>query len=142
MNRNVRKAENMNNLQLSYCIKITEKLKAIPLSTFFLQPVDLTQAPDYLKTIPKPMDLGTVSKKLESHQYATVNEWKSDVNLIWKNAKTYNPENTFCYMFADELHRRFKEMSDHIPKTKDEEWVLKLNKCHTKFQKILHAKPF
>lgn len=40
------------------------------------------------------MDLGTVQHKLFSGQYRAPIDFISDVNLIFKNAKAYNPRNS------------------------------------------------
>ena len=46
--------------------------------------------PDYAKLIKRPMDLGTVARKLDSGQYLSPEQVKKDVALVWKNCITYN----------------------------------------------------
>ncbi len=60
---------------------------------FFTVPVDpvLHACPDYLQVIKRPMDLGTVSKKLDRSEYRTVESLHKDIMQIWRNAKMYNP---------------------------------------------------
>ena len=62
-------------------------------NAFFSVPVDpvLHACPDYLQVIKRPMDLGTVSKKLDRSEYRTVESLYRDVMQIWRNAKIYNP---------------------------------------------------
>lgn len=137
-----RSSSKLTDTQYNYCVKITKKISDFSISDFFLYPVDTKEHTDYLAKIKnKPMDLGTVSEKLASHQYTTLNEWKSDMNLIWKNALSYNEANTLVYLLAEELQKKFKEMAESIPASKDEEWVYKMKKIQNKLQRILQAKP-
>ncbi|KAL7269563.1 Transcriptional activator spt7 [Rhizina undulata] len=61
-------------------------------STAFLNRVNKREAPDYYLVIKHPMDLGTVMKKLKSHQYKSKKEFVDDLNLIWANCLTYNAD--------------------------------------------------
>uniref|UniRef100_A0A0D3GVY8 Bromo domain-containing protein n=3 Tax=Oryza TaxID=4527 RepID=A0A0D3GVY8_9ORYZ len=59
----------------------------------FLAPVDVVQLniPDYFDIIKKPMDLGTIEKKLNAGMYSTPWDFAADVRLTFDNAVTYNP---------------------------------------------------
>lgn len=39
------------------------------------------------------MDLSTVLTKIDQQKYTTVKEYLHDVDLIWRNALEYNPDN-------------------------------------------------
>ncbi|KAL7546488.1 hypothetical protein ACHAWF_009826, partial [Thalassiosira exigua] len=56
----------------------------------FLEPVDPNVAPDHTSIIKRPMDLRTLSKKLESGAYATKAQFYDDTQLIFDNAVQYN----------------------------------------------------
>lgn len=43
---------------------------------FFTQPVTPYQAPDYLHFVKNPMDLGTLSKLINTHQVVTLQDFK------------------------------------------------------------------
>lgn len=47
---------------------------------------------DYPTIITNPMDLSTVKKKIANKNYENVEDCLADINLIWENAKTYNPK--------------------------------------------------
>eukprot|EP01084_Bolivina_argentea_P296949 511514_1 len=64
---------------------------------------------DYPKVIKVPMDLGTVSKKLESKAYKNATECANDIRLIWSNCKLYNQEGSEFFDLAIQLERRFEE---------------------------------
>ena len=55
----------------------------------FANPINTNQYPDYYDTVPTPMDLGTIKRKLLGGVYATPADMMRDVGLVWGNAKTY-----------------------------------------------------
>jgi len=71
----------------------------------FLDPVDWKSLgiKDYPTIIKRPMDLGTVMKRLEAGQYSSVLDVASDVDLVWSNAMTYNQDESYIYAIAAEL---------------------------------------
>lgn len=71
----------------------------------FREPVDwkgmgLT---DYLNIVTNPMDLSTISKKFKEDKYTKVEEVLDDIQLIWDNCKTYNPDNSWIHSIAEKL---------------------------------------
>ncbi|XP_013909351.1 PREDICTED: bromodomain and PHD finger-containing protein 3 isoform X3 [Thamnophis sirtalis] len=69
----------------------------------FADPVNLSEVPDYLEFISKPMDFSTMRKKLESHQYQTLDEFEEDFNLILANCMRYNSKDTIFHRAAVRL---------------------------------------
>jgi len=59
----------------------------------FNSPVDpvAQRIPDYPLVIKKPMDLGTVRRKLEEGCYRALKDFESDVKLTFDNAMRFNP---------------------------------------------------
>jgi len=55
------------------------------------------------------MDLGTMSKKLEKHQYSTMESFARDVVLIFNNCRQFNPPGTFPVLQADVLEKAFRK---------------------------------
>jgi len=74
----------------------------------FNQPVTDAEAPHYHDIIKHPMDLGTIKTNLNSNTYKTVNEFISDVHLVWANAHTYNDAESPFYKYASELSELFE----------------------------------
>jgi hypothetical protein len=77
----------------------------------FLQPVDWKKLkiPDYPQIIKNPMDLSKVERRLKASQYNTVDQFLDDMNLIWKNACTYNLEMSAIHQMATKLKGVFEE---------------------------------
>ncbi|KAK2770684.1 Transcriptional activator spt7 [Onygenales sp. PD_12] len=71
--------------------KVLSELKAMTEhSAAFLTRVNKREAPDYYNIIKRPMDLGTMTKKLKAVQYKSKQEFVEDLNLIWANCLKYN----------------------------------------------------
>ena len=59
---------------------------------WFYEPVDPVKfnIMDYFDIITRPMDLGTVKKKLNFNAYETAGEFVEDMRQVWKNCFKYN----------------------------------------------------
>lgn len=93
--------------------KLTEVLKGLQSHQHgwvFNNPVDPVELglPDYFDIIKKPMDLGTIQKRLDNGQYQTIESFKGDVELTFDNAMTYNEDGSVVYDMAKELKAKFE----------------------------------
>lgn len=72
---------------------------------WFLQPVDPVKfnIMDYFDIIERPMDLGTIKKKLHNNVYKNLAHFVEDMNLIWGNCYKYNGEHHEISKTAKEL---------------------------------------
>eukprot|EP00468_Gymnochlora_sp_CCMP2014_P013662 CAMPEP_0167748956 /NCGR_PEP_ID=MMETSP0110_2-20121227/5127_1 /TAXON_ID=629695 /ORGANISM="Gymnochlora sp., Strain CCMP2014" /LENGTH=777 /DNA_ID=CAMNT_0007634031 /DNA_START=8 /DNA_END=2341 /DNA_ORIENTATION=+ len=94
----------------------------------FLQPIEpeASFAAEYKKIIKEPMDLTTVSERLgragsgDPPKYTNPSELFHDLQLIWENAKKFNPREDFVYKQAEQIEEVAKRMwaNSHI----DERW--------------------
>ncbi|KAJ8632777.1 hypothetical protein MRB53_026113 [Persea americana] len=74
----------------------------------FRDPVDAHDVPDYYDIIKDPMDLKTMSKRLDSEQYyVTFEMFVADVKRMCANARTYNSPDTIYYKCATRLENFF-----------------------------------
>jgi hypothetical protein len=80
----------------------------------FLNPVDYIglNILDYPKIITHPMDLGTVKKNLFNGDYKTMQDFMSDINLIWQNCRTYNIPGSEIVKMANHCDKRFRQLVD------------------------------
>lgn len=75
----------------------------------FKEPVDARDVPDYYDIIKDPMDLKTMSKRVESEQYyVTFEMFVADVRRMFANARTYNSPETIYYKCATRLEAHFQ----------------------------------
>lgn len=75
--------------------KILQKLRGSEAASIFVEPVDWDEFPTYPTIIKKPIDLRTISEKLESGQYSSFQEFVDDIDLMFSNCYTFNPATTF-----------------------------------------------
>lgn len=70
--------------------------------------MDLEEFPDYTEVISRPMDFGTILKKLLSAGYPTLLNFHADVNLTFENAMKYNSKDSKVHEMACELKEVFE----------------------------------
>ena len=80
----------------------------------FLAPVDYIALNilDYPKIITHPMDLGTVKKNLLNGEYKIFQDFMSDINLIWRNCRTYNLPGSDIVKMANHCDKKIKQLID------------------------------
>lgn len=93
-------------------LKIVCALIARPESEPFRAPVawKVLGLTDYPKMVKKPMDLGTIKKKLEDGQYKNMSEVADDIRLVWTNCMAYNQDGSEFYHLAGTFARKFEEV--------------------------------
>jgi E1A/CREB-binding protein len=88
----------------------------------FSSPVDplALGIPNYFNIIRRPMDMGTIKKKLDAGIYKQLHHFAADVRLTFMNAMTYNDEDQDVYKLAkDMLHdfnQELKRIEDELEK--------------------------
>ncbi|NWW56744.1 BRDT protein, partial [Ifrita kowaldi] len=100
----------------------------------FHQPVDAAalNLPDYYTIIKKPMDLGTIKKRLEHNYYTKAAECIEDFKTMFWNCYMYNKPGDDIVFMAEELEKVFMQKIAHMP---PEERLVSLNKGKTKGKK-------
>ncbi|RPD66425.1 hypothetical protein L226DRAFT_479067 [Lentinus tigrinus ALCF2SS1-7] len=93
--------------------KLITQIKKKDDYAFFLHPVDPAQVPGYSDLISRPMDLGTMTTKVEKGKYRSLEEFASDLKLVTTNAKTFNPPGSIYYTEAERIENY---ALDHITK--------------------------
>ncbi len=103
--------------QIKYCQRILKGLKRHRDSSPFLLPVDpvALNIPDYLTVIKHPMDLSTVSKKMELGEYATAEAFMADVRLMLNNCFTYNAPDSGVAKMGRSLEKYFNASMAKMP---------------------------
>ncbi|OHT07734.1 Bromodomain containing protein [Tritrichomonas foetus] len=129
--------------QKEQCLKILDELISHPISTVFLEPVDpvLDEVPDYFNIISQPSDLSTVRERLLGDKYATLQEFKHDVNLIWDNAVTYNGRSSLPAYIADQLSKIFSRRFSILEDPQIEQWINDYLKARSIICKLFHTAP-
>jgi len=95
---------------------ITAGLQAMKESdqqNLFLNPVTDAIAPGYSKVIKKPISISTMETKVEKNAYFSIDDWSSDVQLMFKNCIDYN-KGAAGQWFRGEAGRQSKVFKDEI----------------------------
>lgn len=126
-------AMGMSSSDLSACRMCIQKLMSNKHCEPFTRPVDPVrdEAPDYFDVIKEPMDLSSVSNKLQSGQYKDRFQFKDDIHLIFQNAKTYTPDpKAWIHYEASRSETAFRQLWNRISKTL-EQAAARAEKMHT-----------
>ncbi|KAL7583689.1 histone acetyltransferase GCN5 [Lactuca sativa] len=74
----------------------------------FKEPVDVRDVPDYYDIIRDPMDLKTMTRRVESEQYyVTLEMFLADARRMFANARTYNSPETIYFKCSTRLEAFF-----------------------------------
>jgi hypothetical protein len=108
---------------LKQCTTLLRKLMQHKHGWVFNDPVDAEKLGlhDYHSIIKRPMDLGTIKKRLHLKQYPTPAEFAEDIELTFSNAMTYNPVGHDVYVMAELLRSIFGEWWKNMSKKLEEE---------------------
>ena len=118
----------MDAYQTRRCLRVIDDLLDMHISVMFAQPVDPERdgIPNYFQIIRRPMDLGTVRKKLEDGSYSSVAQWKEDVELIWENCYKCNGRphpNVIVSILAKHLQLMFNKATEKITDDPKRDWL-------------------
>ncbi|KAF7873893.1 hypothetical protein EAF04_002565 [Stromatinia cepivora] len=115
-------------VELKWCeetLNEMKKSKYLMFSSAFMAPVDpvALQIPNYFTIIKSPMDISTVSEKLQNGAYTRAKEFEQDVKLIFQNCYKFNPEGNpvrvmgqqFEELFNGLLAKKDRWIADHQP---------------------------
>jgi trimethylamine:corrinoid methyltransferase-like protein len=129
--------------EMNFCKEIIANLLKHPLCHVFTRPVDpeRDQAADYFKVISNPMDLGTISTKLNSGRYQSSAEFVRDIDLVWTNAMHYNKKTVFLHQMAAVMKQKCQQLLATIPKTEHDDWLRKFQRTNKKLGVLLRG-PF
>ena len=102
----------------------------MPICSPFVNMVDPVRdgAPEYFDIIKEPMALKEIEKKLKGSEYKTIAAFRADIDLIWKNAITYNGDETLFAHMAKEASLWFNKKMEDFPSSAKQEWFQKVQK--------------
>lgn len=83
----------------------------------FMQPVDAEalQVPTYYTIIRRPMDVGTIIKRVQNRYYYNVSELIQDFRLIISNCYTFNRPEDLVYRNGQKLEQFFEKVLAQMP---------------------------
>ena len=107
--------------QANEMMLIMDALKAADRHSYFLHPVTEEMAPEYFQTIKTPMDFSTITHRLHALSYTELEQFKYDLNLVWRNAKDYNPQQSAIHKHAVRLQSKSMELLEQMMRKKGDQ---------------------
>ncbi|KAI0778968.1 Bromodomain-containing protein [Trametes elegans] len=78
------------------------------------------QYPDYYQQIKRPIALEDIRAKLETREYASLEDFKQDIETCFRNAKRYNMKESQIWKDAKFLHKLAMKEYSRVTGTKEE----------------------
>ncbi|KAL7750612.1 transcription initiation at TATA-containing promoter protein [Sorochytrium milnesiophthora] len=109
--------KNMTPAQAKYIASVIKALKRLKDAHIFLVPVDPVRLniPDYPLIIKEPMDISTIERKIAHHEYFTVEQFASDVNLMLDNCIRYNGPTSIYGTMTNTVRKSFEKQMEKLP---------------------------
>lgn len=82
--------------------KCSEHFVVLPSKKFY---------PDYYKIISRPISFDMIKKKMDREDYMSLNDFKEDFLLMFRNAKLYNEEGSMVYEDAVAMEEEFRSQA-------------------------------
>lgn len=100
--------------ELRFCQQILKDFKSRKYDAIaypFLEPVDpvALDCPLYFDVVKNPMDLSTMSKKMENGEYENGDEFEKDMRLMFSDCYAFNPSGTPVNVLGHRLETVFNE---------------------------------
>ncbi|KAF2668269.1 Bromodomain-containing protein [Microthyrium microscopicum] len=110
-------------LELEFCEEVIKELKKAKISAhshYFMSAVDTValNIPHYNKIVKKPMDFGTIDKKLQDGAYKNAKEFHADAELVFKNCFLFNAPGDLVHTAGQKTQEAFEQAW-----TKKDEWI-------------------
>jgi len=96
---------------LALASRLLSHLRKQPGVVDFLEPVDYINLGlrDYPLVVTRPMDLGTIRKRLKRREYSGLEQCLTEVQLVWDNCKAYNIKDSPIYRQAERMEREVQQ---------------------------------
>ncbi|XP_038628001.1 protein polybromo-1 isoform X5 [Tachyglossus aculeatus] len=107
--------------QLLEAIAIATNPSGRLISELFQKLPSKVQYPDYYAIIKEPIDLKTIALRIQNGNYKSIHAMAKDIDLLAKNAKTYNEPGSQVFKDANSIKKIFhlkKAEIEHIEMTK------------------------
>ncbi|XP_068951641.1 protein polybromo-1 isoform X34 [Petaurus breviceps papuanus] len=107
--------------QLLEAIAIATNPSGRLISELFQKLPSKVQYPDYYAIIKEPIDLKTIAQKIQNGSYKSIHAMAKDIDLLAKNAKTYNEPGSQVFKDANSIKKIFhlkKAEIEHVEMAK------------------------
>jgi hypothetical protein len=84
------------------CIRVIDEYKALDTNGIFYEPVP-SIVPNYYYTIDRALDFATLRRKLNANKIKNIDDFKSNLKLIFENCMKFNDETTVYHQLAKQF---------------------------------------
>ena len=125
------------------CVRIMKEIVKKPIALMFLNSVNESEdgMEDYYSIIRKPITLGEIQNKLQSNEYSSIQELKSDFQLIQANADKFFGKRSYYSIAAKELRACFLKMLERIEERNPKVWIKNVDTIDHNIQWLLNNMP-
>lgn len=95
------------------CMFLLDELLSCYSCVEFIEPVP-AEASIYHQEIKSPMDFMTLEQNLFNNKYNTYEDFRQDLELIWKNATTFHRDFDEIYKEAVSLYKKFIALESYL----------------------------
>jgi len=129
---------------LRSCLKIMKLLMNHPITIPFHYPVPTGESspPRYFEIIAHPIDLGTISENIQNQKYIRFSQISDDVELVWKNAETYNEPGSIICVCANEGRKIFKKICRENTIFMMNSWCSESSRLRQSINSLISKPPF
>ncbi|KAF9888123.1 hypothetical protein FE257_009259 [Aspergillus nanangensis] len=108
-------------MQHKFILKGIQSIKRMNDSRFYREPVDPIKMniPHYAQAIARPMDLGSIERKLKNNEYKKVRDVVEDFNLMVQNAVQFNGPDHIVSQEGQKLKGTFEKQMLNLPKPEE-----------------------
>jgi hypothetical protein len=92
---------------------------------------------DYFEIVKDSPDLVTIRAKLESNEYKSVTEWKTEVNLVWANASAAHGKSSLFRVIIKDLSDFFHKLTATLSDSAQNDWTDELQALGTEMTQIM-----
>uniref|UniRef100_A0A672MWA8 Polybromo 1 n=1 Tax=Sinocyclocheilus grahami TaxID=75366 RepID=A0A672MWA8_SINGR len=101
------------------------------ISELFQRLPSKVQYPDYYAIIKEPIDLKTVAQRIQMGYYKSVNHMAKDIDLLVKNAKTYNEPGSQVFKDANTIKKIFSQRKLELEHSEPIKSSIRISKGNT-----------
>jgi hypothetical protein len=102
---------------------------------------DRDGAPNYFSIVKRPVDLGTIRRRLLDDEYPSVAAWSRDMALIWTNAEKFNGRDSILCSTAMEIRRNFEKEYKKLKTLNIQKWAETVGELKDKLDALLDSPP-
>lgn len=123
-------------------LRVMNKIMNREIAKPYLFPVDPANPPEgYFERIKNPQDLTDIKLRLQTKKYIKIQDWFSDVELVWSNAELFYGSDSINGKIATECRRLFNKYKLEADILDIKRWCIEVYKLKNKISQYKSSPP-